>query len=147
MKSIIVMTTIGDVPPHLQSALDEILPAPPGFCWRFVPEASLAIQFRSILRIDPRAVAVWVGQDDAVNRAAKLISGLLQAGVRVVIAIAEMHDARTESVLRQAGALYFCANEAQQRLGQVLNAILGPPSGSTDFKTVEPKQEVKMDAS
>ena len=93
-------------------ALDEILPTPPGFCWRFVPEGPFAVHFRSILRLDARAVAVWVGQDDAVNRAAKLISGLMQAGVRVVIAIAEMHDARTESVLRQAGALYFCANEA-----------------------------------
>ncbi len=147
MKSVIVVTVIGDVPRHLESALDDILPAPSGFCWRFVPEAPFAVQFRSILRTDARAVAVWVGPDDAVDRAAKLISGLLQAGLRAVIAIAQVHDARTESVLRQAGALYFCTNEAQQRLGQVLNAILGPPSGSTDFKTVELKQEVKMDAS
>jgi hypothetical protein len=146
MKSVIVITTIGDVPPQLESALDEILPEPPGFFRRFVPEASLAIQFRSILRLDARAVAVWVGPDDAVERAAKLISGLLQAGIRAVIAIAELHDARTESVLRQAGALYFCANEAQQRLGQVLNAILGPPCGSTDFKTVEHERKIKMDA-
>ena len=62
-----------------------------------------------------------------------------------MIAIAEVHDPSTESVLRQAGALYICANEAQQRLGHVLESILGPPSRSTDMKTVESAREVKMD--
>ena len=94
----------------------------------------------------PAAVVVWVGADDAINRAAKLIGRLLEAGLPIVIAIAEVHDPSTESVLRQAGALYICANEAQERLGHVLESILGPPSRSTDAKTIESTREVKMDA-
>jgi hypothetical protein len=147
MKSVIVMTVIGNVSRDWQPGLDQMFPAPPGFCWRFVPEGPFAVQFRSILRMDARAVAMWVGRDDAVNRAVKLIGGLLQAGLPVVIAIAELHDPLTESELRQAGALYFCANEAQQQLGSVLKAILGPPALSIEVKPVESARGVKMDAS
>jgi hypothetical protein len=146
MMSVIVMTTIGDVPRERQPMSDNIFPAPPGFRWRFVPEGPFAGQFRSILRMDARVVVVWVGADDAVGRAAKLIGRLLGAGLPIVIAVAEIHDPPTESALRQAGALYICANEAQHRLGHVLESILGPPSRSTDVKTVEPTREVKMDA-
>ncbi|MGD0389045.1 MAG: hypothetical protein ABSC42_08835 [Tepidisphaeraceae bacterium] len=146
--SVIVMTLVGHAPRHEDPLWNEIdaLPAPPGFCWRFVPEGPFAVQFRSILRMDARAVVVWVGADDAVHRAAKLMGRLLGAGLPIVIAVAEVHDPSTESVLRQAGALYVCANEAQQRLGLVLESILGPPSLSTDVKTVESSREVKMDA-
>lgn len=146
--SVIVMTLVGNALRRGDPLWNEIdaLPAPPGFCWRFVPEGPFAVQFRSILRMDARAVVVWVGADDAINRAAKLIGRLLGAGLPVVIAIAEVHDAQTESALRQAGALYICANEAQQRLGHVLESILGPPSRSIDVKTVESTREVKMDA-
>jgi hypothetical protein len=42
--------------------------------------------------------------------------------------------------------LYICANEAQQRLGQVLESILGPPSLSIDVNTVKSLREVNMDA-
>ncbi len=147
MMSIIVMTVIGNVPGHWQPARNDIFPAPQGFCWRFVPESSLAVQSRSILQIDARAVVVWVGADDAIHRAAKLIARLLAAGLPIVIAIAEAHDPENESVLRQAGALYFCADEAQGRLGHVLESIFGPHSHSTVVTTAESTREVKMDAS
>jgi hypothetical protein len=144
--SVIVMTVIGDVP--RRPPWDDIsnMPAPAGFCWRFVPEGPFAVQFRAILRMDARAIVVWIGADDAVNRAAKLIGRFSAAGLSIVIAVAEVHDPSTESVLREAGALYICAHEAQQRLGDVLESILGPPSRSTDVKTVEHTREVKMDA-
>jgi hypothetical protein len=128
---------IGDIPADWQLSGDDFLPAPPGFCWRFVPEGPLAVQVRSILRLNARAVAVWVGQDDAVDRAVHLIARLLAAGLPIVIAIAQVHRPWTESLLRQAGAVYICANEARQRLGQVLESMLGPPSRSTDLKLVE----------
>ena len=146
MMPIIVMTVIGNVPRHWQPPSDHSSPTPPGFCWRFVPEGPFAVQFRSILRMDARAVLVWVGPDDAIGRASKLIGRLLAAGLPIVIAIAELHDPWSESVLRQAGALYICANEAQQRLGQVLESILGPPSLSIDVDTVKSLREVNMDA-
>jgi hypothetical protein len=146
--SVIIMTLVGNAARRADPLWNQIdaLPAPPGFCWRFVPEGPFAVQFRSILRMDARAVVAWVGADDAIHRAAKLIGRLLGAGLPVVIAIAEVHDPRSESVLRQTGALYMCANEAQQRLGLVLESILGPLSVSTGAKTVEPTREVKMDA-
>jgi hypothetical protein len=147
MKSAIVMTVISNEPRHWQPALDDIFPAPPGFSWRYVPEGSFAVQVRSILRMDARAVAVWVGEDDAVNRAVKLIGGLLEAGLPTVIAIAELHDPWTESVLRQAGALYICAHEAQRQLGHVLKAVLGPRLRSTDVKMVESTRDVENDSS
>jgi hypothetical protein len=145
--SVIVMTVIGDVPRCPPSNDISNMPAPSGFCWRFVPEGQFAVQIRSILRLDARAVVVWVGADDAIDRAAKLIDRILGAGLPIVIAVAEVHDPSTESVLRQAGALYICANEAQQRLGHVLESILGPPPPAIDLKTVESAREVKMDAS
>jgi hypothetical protein len=147
--SAIVMTPVGAAPQcgdPLWNRLDAS-PAPPGFCWRFVPEGPFAVQFRTILRLDARAVVVWVGADNGANRAAKLIGRLLEAGLAVVIAIAEVHDPWTESVLRQTGALYICANEAQQRLEHVLESILGPPSCSSDVESVDSTREVKMDAS
>ena len=146
--SVIVMTLVGNAARRGDPLWNEIdaLPAPPGFLWRFVPEGPFAVQFRSILRMDARAVVVWVGADDAVDRAATLIARLLGVGLPIVIAIAEVHDPCGESVLRQAGALYLCANEAQQRLGHVLESILGQPSLSIDVKAVESKREVKMDA-
>jgi hypothetical protein len=147
MKSVIVMTAIGNAARNWPPALDDVCPAPPGFSWRFVPEGPPAVQFRSILRLDARAIVVWVGPDEAVKRAVKLIGGLLDTGLPIVIAIAAAHDPWTESVLRQAGALYLCANEAQQRLGLVLESILGSPSRSTDLTAVEATREVKMDAS
>jgi hypothetical protein len=146
--SVIVMTVVGSEPhggDPLWSQIDA-LPAPPGFCWRFVPEGPFADQFRSILRMGARAVVVWVGAGDAVNRATKLIGRLLSAGLPVVIAISEVHDPSTESVLRRAGALYICANESQDRLGIVLSSILDPPSRTVDVKTVGPVREVNMDA-
>jgi hypothetical protein len=145
--SVIVMTVVGDVPRHREPPWSDVssVPAPPGFCWRFVPEGPFAVQFRSILRMDARAVVVWVGADDAIDRAAKLIGRFSEAGLSIVIAIAEVHDPSSESVLRQLGALYLCANEAQQRLGDVLESILGPPSRSTDMQTVVSAREVKMD--
>jgi hypothetical protein len=147
--SVIVMTLVSDGPPTGDPLWNEInaLPAPPGFYWRFVPDGPFAIQFRSIFRLDARAVVVWVGAGDALDRAARLIGRLLGSGLPVVIAIAEVHDPWTESVLRQSGALYICAHEAQQRLGQVLKSILGPSSLSAHVQTVEPAREVKMDAS
>jgi hypothetical protein len=146
--SVIVMTLVNDAPRSGDPLWNQIdaLPAPPGFCWRFVPDGPFAVQFRSILRLDARAVVAWVGADDAIHRAVKLIGRLLGAGLPIVIAIAEVHDPCTESVLRQAGALYMCANEAQQRMGHVLESIFGPPSLSTDVKTVESSREVKMNA-
>jgi hypothetical protein len=147
MTSVIVMTVIGDLPADWQATLDDVFAAPPGFCWRFVAEDPPAIQVRSILRLDARAVVVWVGAGDAIDRGAILISRLLAAGVPIVIAVAEMHDPERESVLRQAGALYICANEARERLGDVLESILGPPRGSTDMKMIGPAREVKMDGS
>jgi hypothetical protein len=147
MKSVIVMTVIDNVRRDWQAALDNPFPAPPGFRWRFVPEGPFAVQCRSILRMDARAVVVWVGADDAINRAAKLIGRLLGAGLPTVVAIAEVHDSWNESVLRQAGALYVCANEAQQRLASVLESILAPTSRSGDRKTVESTWEVKMNTS
>lgn len=121
--SVIVMTAIENAPP----LGDNILPPPRGFCWRFVPEGPLPVQFRSILRTEARATVVWVGKGDAVDRAAALIGRLLDAGPPIVIAIAEAHEARAESVLRQAGAIYLCGFEAKQRLGATLEAMLGPP--------------------
>jgi hypothetical protein len=147
--SVIVMTQVGNSPRRADLLWDEIeaLPAaPPGFCWRFVPEGPFAFQFRSILRMDCRAIVVWVGADDAIRRATQLIGRLLEAGLPTVIAIAEAHDAWTESALRQAGALYICANEAEQRLGDVLESILGPPSGSTDQRTIASGRKIRMDA-
>jgi hypothetical protein len=145
--SVIVMTLVGDAARREDPVWNEIdaLPAPPGFCWRFVPEGPFAVQFRSILRMDARAVVVWVGADDAVHRAEKLIDRLLGAGLPIVIAIAEVHDPWGESVLRQAGAVYLCAKEAQERLRHVLESILGPTSLSTDVRTVESTREVRMD--
>jgi hypothetical protein len=96
--------------------------------------------------MDARAVVVCVGADDAIQRAAKLIGRLLGAGLPIVIAIAEMHDAWSESVLRQAGALYLCSSEAELRLGQLLESILGPPSRSVEVKTTGFAREIKMDA-
>ncbi|HEX4053692.1 MAG TPA: hypothetical protein VHX86_05460 [Tepidisphaeraceae bacterium] len=147
--SVNVMTLVGDAQPCKDPLWSEIdaLPAPPGFCWRFVPDGAFAVQFRSILRMDARAVVVWIGANDAIDRAAKLISRLLGAGLPIVIAIAEVHDPRNESVLRQAGALYICANEAEQRLGQVLESILiGPAPPSTGVETIESTRKIKMDA-
>ena len=100
--SVIVMTVIGDVPRCPPSNDISNMPAPSGFCWRFVPEGQFAVQIRSILRLDARAVVVWVGADDAIDRAAKLIDRILGAGLPIVIAVAEVHDPSTESVLRQA---------------------------------------------
>jgi hypothetical protein len=147
--SVIVMTVVGNEPYGGDPLWNQIdaLPAPPGFCWRFVPEGPFPDQFRSILRTGARAVVVWAGANDAVNRATKLIGRLLSAGLPVVIAISEVHDPSTESVLRRAGALYICAHEAQHRLGVVLSSILGPPSRSVEVKTFDPPREVKMDAS
>jgi hypothetical protein len=145
--SVIVMTVIGEVSPHGNPLWNDIstAPAPPGFCRRLVPEGPFAVQFRSILRTDARAVVVWVGADDDIDRAAKLIGRLLIAGLPIVIAVAEVHDPWRESVLRQAGALYLCANEAQQRLGDVLESILGSPSRSIDVQSVVSTREVRMD--
>jgi len=117
--SVIVMTVIGDVPANHISAV----PAPPGFFWRFVPEGPFAVQFRSILRMNARAVVVWVGADDAIDRAAKLIRRLHVTGPPNVIAVAAVHEQWTESVLRQAGAFYLCANEARLRLGQMVESL------------------------
>jgi hypothetical protein len=146
--SVIVMTLVGVASRRGDPWWHEIdaLPAPPGFCWRFVAEGPFAVQCRSILRMDARAVVVRVGADDAINHAAKLIAGLLGAGLPIVIAIAEVHDPFGESVLRQAGALYLCSNEAEHRLGQLLESILGSESGSSDVRTPEITREVKMDA-
>ena len=132
--SVIVMTVIGEAPRDWLERLDDVFPMPPGFSWRSVPESPLPIQLRSILRVNACAVAVWVGADDAVDRAAELIERLLKAGPPVVIAIAEVHDPSTESALRQAGAIYLCAYEAQERLCDVLESILDP-------------KEIKMDDS
>jgi hypothetical protein len=146
MMSVIVMTVIGDVPADWQPALGNVV-APPGFSWRFVPEGPLAVQVRSILRIDARAVVVWVGTGDAIDRAAKFIERLLRAGLPVVVAIAEIHDPSTESALREAGAVYLCAHEAQERLCNVMESILDPPSRSTGVRTIEFSPEIKMDDS
>jgi hypothetical protein len=146
MTSIIVMTTIGEVPKGPQAAGDDISPAPPGFCWRFVPDGTLAVQFRAILQMDPRAVVVRVGADDAVHRAAKLIARLLGSGLQIVIAIGEAHDPCTEAALRQAGALYICAGEAQERLGEVLESILRLRPRSIEVKTVHHIRKLNMDA-
>lgn len=147
--SVIVMTLVGNAALRGDPLWSEIdaLPKLAGFSWCFVAEGPFAIQIRSILRMDASAVVVWVGEGDAIHRAAKLIARLLGAGLPIVIAIAEVHDACNESVLRQAGALYICANEAQQRLGQVLESLLGPPSRLVNAKTAEFTREVKMDAS
>jgi len=149
MTPVIVMTEIGYVSRYPRPPWNDIgtLPAPPGFCWRFVPEGPFAVQFRSILRMDARAVVVRVGADDAIDRAANLIGRILGTGPPIVIAVAEVHDPWSESVLRQAGALYLCANEAEQRLGHVLESILGPPSLSIDVKTAPSMREVKTDSS
>jgi hypothetical protein len=146
--SVIVMTVVGNAPQCGEPLWKQIdaLPAPPGFCWRFVPEGPFAVQVRSILRAEPRAVVVWVGVDDAVDRAANLILRVCGAGPPIVIAVAEVHDPPTESALRQAGALYICANEARQRLGSLMESILGPPPPSIDPKSIGSTQEVKMDA-
>ena len=128
--SAIVVTPVGNASQCENPPWKDIdaLPAPSGFCWRFVPEGPFAVQVRSILRAEPRAVVVWVGVDDAVDRAAKLILRVCGAGPPIVIAVAETHDPPTELMLRQAGALYICANEARQRLGQFVESILGAPS-------------------
>jgi hypothetical protein len=145
MMSVIVMTVIGDVPGHWQPALGEVFAAPQGFCWRLVPEGPPSIQVRSILRMDARAVVVWVGAGDTIDRGERLIGLLLGAGLPIVIAVAEMHDPYTESVLRQAGALYICANEAHQRLGHMLESILG--TRSPQGKPAQPTRNIRMDAS
>ncbi len=124
MMSAIVMTMIGDVRRPWQGERDEFFLAPPGFCWRFVPEGPFAVQFRSILRMHPRAVVVWVGPGEAVDRAANMIARLVEIGPAVVIGIAEEHDPSSESVLRSAGALYICSHEAEQRLDHLLGSIL-----------------------
>ena len=146
MTSIIVMTTIGDVPHEPPAVSEDISPAPPGFCWRFVPDGTLAVQFRAILRMDPRAVVVRVGADDAVHRAAKLIARLLGSGLQIVIAVGETHDPCSEAVLRQAGALYICAGEAHERLGEVLESILRLRPRSIEVKTVHHMRKLNMDA-
>jgi hypothetical protein len=112
-----------------------------------VPENSLGAQVRSILRIGPNAVAVWVGSGEAIDRAEQLISRLLAVGVRIVIAIAEVHDPLTESVLRRTGALYVCADEAELRLTQILEAILGPPESARPVKQIDSTHPVKLDGS
>jgi hypothetical protein len=147
MTAIIVMTVIGDVPRQSEPMDDSTFPAPPGFSWRFVPESRLADQIRSILRMDARAVVVWVGTDHAAARAAALIGRLLGAGVPMVIAIAQVHEHQSETVLRQAGALYICANEAEQRLGSILEALFAAPSRARDPKTIAPGRKIRMDAS
>jgi hypothetical protein len=147
MIPMIVMTVIGDIPRHWDPTRGEVFAAPAGFCWRFVPDGPAAVQLRTILRIDARAVVVWVGAGDAIDRAAKLIDRLLGAGLPIVIAVAEMHDPSRESALRQAGALYICANEAQQRLCDVLESTLGLRSRLPSMKTAAPAREIKMDAS
>ena len=128
--SVIVMTMVGNASRCRDPLWSEIdaLPAPPAFRWCFVADGPCAVQVRSILRMNARAVVVWIGQGDAINRAAKLIGRLLGAGLPIVIAIAEVHDRCGESALRQAGALYICASEVQERLGLVLQSILAPPS-------------------
>jgi hypothetical protein len=148
-NSVVVMTLVGKSPKGQDPPSNQIatFPAPPGFCWRLVPESPFAVQVRSILRIDARAVVVWVGAEDAISRAANLIGRILGTGPPIVIAVAEVHDPWSESVLRQAGALYLCANEAEQRLGHVLESILGPPSLSIDVKTAPSMREVKTDSS
>jgi hypothetical protein len=145
--SVIVMTTIGDGRHKWPNACEEIFRAPPGFCWRFVPESSLATQVRSILRIAASAVAVWVGSGEVINRAEQLVSRLLGVGIPIVIAIAEVHDPLTESVLRQTGALYVCADEAEQRLSQVLESILGSPASSHPVKQIDFTHPIKLDGS
>ena len=130
MMSVIVMTVIGEIPGHWQPALGDVFAAPPGFCWRLVPEGPAAVQVRSILRMEARAVVVWVGAGNTIDRGEKLIGRLLGAGLPIVIPVAEMHDPYTESVLRQAGALYICSHEAQERLGHLLESILDAPARS-----------------
>jgi hypothetical protein len=144
----IVMTLVGNEPPRGNPLWHEIdsLPAPPGYCWRFVPEGPFAIQCRSILQMDARAVVVWVGANDAVDRAARLIGRLLAVGLPAVIAIAEVHDPPTEILLRQAGALYVCAKEAQHRLHGVLESILGPPMPSENADERLRAAEARMDS-
>jgi len=146
MISVIVMTVIGKSS-HWRMACDELFPAPPGYCWQIVPEGPPAAQFRSILRMDARAVAVWVGADGAVDRAAKLISRLLETGPPIVIAIAESHDPLRESVLRQTGALYLCANEAHERMGEVLESVLSLPCRAGDVRTAPFSPVVKINTS
>jgi hypothetical protein len=112
-----------------------------------VPEDSLGAQVRSILRIGPNAVAVWVGSGEAIDRAEQLIQRLFAVGLPNVVAIAELHDPLTESVLRQTGALYVCAEEAEQRLSRILESILGPPTSSRTVKQIDSTHPVKLDGS
>jgi len=147
--SVIVMTVVGTVPGGGDERWNQTdaPPAPLGFCWEFVPEGPPAVQIRSILRMDVRAVVVWVGAGDAVDRGAKLISRLLGAGLPSVIAIAEAHGPSSESALRQTGAIYLCGNEAQQRLGQLLQSILGSPATCSVAKPAASARKIRMDAS
>jgi hypothetical protein len=140
---VIVMTHIGS---PSSTRFDELIAPPPGFLWRYLPESPLATHVRSILRIDARGVVICVGPGDAVEHAATLTARLLETGPPVVIAIADAHGPATESVLRQAGATYICAREAEQRLGRILESILDPPCRPDEFSAIRPTRELRMDA-
>lgn len=131
MRSIIVMTVIGEGRHKWPEACEALFPAPAGFCWRFVPEGSLGEQVRAVLRTGARAVVVWIGVGEAIDRAEQVVGRLLAVGVPVVIAIAEGHEPSVESVLRKMGAVYLCADEAEERLRGVVESILLRPSKGT----------------
>jgi hypothetical protein len=145
MSSIIVITAIGATR-RIWPPADNILPVPAGFAWRYVPEAPFAAQVRSILRLNASAVVVWVGDGDAVHRAAETISRLLETGPPILIAILEAPDAASEALLRQAGALSLCIHEADLRLASLLRSALKRPASSKTGKDTGFSPEVKLDA-
>lgn len=143
----IVITVIGHGRHRWPDAWDELCPSPPGFRWRFVPEDSLGSQVRSILRIEPQAVVVWVGSGQAIDRAQELTRRLRSVGLPIVIVIAQEHDPATELLLRQSGAMYLCGDEAEERLGQMLASMLGPPARASPARQIDSTDPVKLDGS
>jgi hypothetical protein len=82
-------------------------------------------QIRSILRLQPAAIVIWVGRA-ALQDAAQIITQLRDRAPPPVVAIPQRHEASTEYTLRRAGAIYLCGGDVPATLRDLLVAIIHP---------------------
>ena len=100
-----VMTVIGDIPGTGNRRSGNVFAPPPGFCWRLIPEGAAGRSSAFDSPHDARAVVVWVGAGDTIERGEKLIGRLLRAlGCRSSLRLLKC-TTHMQIGLRRGGAL------------------------------------------
>lgn len=94
------------------------------FHWHVIEATAVTRQIRQIWISEAVAVVVFVGPDEAVDRAMELLRLLRETGPPIVVAIAHPHDEGTELRIRQTGAIYLCGPTAHLRLTDLLRQTL-----------------------